>query len=72
MSKTMTRTEKMRTITAEEFGIRMAQALFASKSSTAIFFIQQALADCEDDYVGIFWEEFKAMLTRLGGTANDE
>jgi hypothetical protein len=60
----MTVTEKMRTITAEEFGLRIARVFLESKSSTAIFFMQRAFADCDDDN-GIFWEAFRDMLTRL-------
>jgi hypothetical protein len=57
-------TEKMRTITADEFGIRIAQAFLDSRSSTAIFFMQQAFKDCEDDN-GLMWKEFENMLERL-------
>lgn len=60
----LTRTELMQTISAAEFGRRMARTFAESKSSTAIFFIQQAFADTEDD-IGIFWDEFRDMLARL-------
>jgi hypothetical protein len=56
--------EKFETITADEFGRRIAQAFHDSKSSTALFFIQQAFKDCEDDN-GIYWEMFNKMLTRI-------
>jgi hypothetical protein len=67
----MTITEKMRTITAEEFGMRIAKTFYDSRSSTAIFFIQQAFSDCEDDN-GILWEAFDSMLTRLKETSDTE
>lgn len=60
----MTITEKFETVTAEEFGRRIAQCFHDSKSSTALFFIQQAFEDCEDDN-GIYWEMFDKMLTRI-------
>ena len=64
MDQKMSRSEKLRTVTAEEFGRRVAQTFWESKSSTAVFFIQQAFADYEDD-IGIFWTEFESMLTRI-------
>ncbi len=68
---TMTIIQKMQTMTAEEFGRRIAQTFYDNKSSTAIFFIQQSLKDCEDDN-GIQWDAFKEMLQRIGGTIRDE
>lgn len=60
----MTITEKFQTVSAAEFGRRIAQVLYDSKSSTATFFMQQAFKDCEDDN-GILWELFDKMLTRI-------
>lgn len=54
----------MRSISAAEFGIRLAKVFNENRSSTAIFFIQQALTDTEDD-LGLYWEEFESMLARL-------
>ena len=64
MSDKPSRTEMMRSITAADFGRRVAEAFLESSSSTAVFFIQQALKDSEDD-VGLYWEEFRDMLTRF-------
>lgn len=62
--------EKLETITAKEFGVRMAKVFDDSRSSACIFYIQQAFQDCDDD-VGIMWEPFKQMLTRFLKETND-
>lgn len=59
----------LQTVSAAEFGVRIAKAFYESKSSTALFFIQQAFTDCEDDN-GIHWELFNKLLTRI--TTDDQ
>ncbi len=60
----MTFTEKFKTVTADEFGRRVAKAFDESRSSTTIHFMQLAFKDCEDDN-GLMWEPFQEMLTRF-------
>ena len=59
--------EGLNGITAEEFGIGIAKALLESSSSTAFFFIQQALVNVggigDVAYVG--WEDAERLLRRL-------
>lgn len=60
----MTITEKMKTVSAAEFGRRIAKAFDESRSSTTLFFMQQAFSDCEDDN-GLMWTAFQNMLDRF-------
>ena len=63
-----TLTRALETVTAAEFGLRIARAFNASKSSTTIFFIQQAFKDYEDDN-GLSWDLFQRLLDRLESEA---
>jgi hypothetical protein len=60
----MTITEKMQTVSASEFGVRIAEAFLSSRSSTTTFFVQQAFKDCHDDN-GLMWGPFEEMFERL-------
>lgn len=57
-------TEKMESVSAAEFGKRIASVMLQTRSSHSIFLIQQAFLDCEDDN-GIMWEPLEKMLTRF-------
>jgi hypothetical protein len=59
-----TLTRKLQSVTPAEFGLRIARAFNESRSSSTIFFIQQAFKDIEDDN-GLSWALFQEMFDRF-------
>jgi hypothetical protein len=50
-------------MTADEFGRRIAKTILESSSSSAFFFVQKALEDIEP--FGVEWEEARNLLERI-------
>jgi len=66
--------EQLDKITADEFGKRMAGELLKCGSSTAFFFIQQALSKIKGipDNAYISWEDAIYLLQRISKGGNHE